>query len=86
MRQQTLTDYKNERRAKRKKNRSFSTYLLEKHGIPFVSQNNGAHLIVGEGDFSFDFYPGTGLFKRRPFTDFRHSDRGIFNLLELFKK
>lgn len=79
MQRKTLTEFKNERRAKRKKNRSFSTYLLDKHGIPFESRNNGAHLIVGD----FDFYPGTGLYKNRFNAE---QGRGVFNLIEILEE
>lgn len=85
MQRKPLTEMKKQSREKRKRNRSFSTHLLDKYGVPFESHNGGAHLIVGTPDFCFDFYPGTGLFKRRPFSEFGHQDRGIFNLLEIFK-
>lgn len=47
---------------KRKGNREWSTNLLQTRGVPFVSKNLGAHLIVAE---RFDFWPGTGLFIER---------------------
>lgn len=47
---------------KRANNRDRSTEILVLAGIPFVSKNNGAHLIVAE---RFDFWPGTGLWMER---------------------
>ncbi len=51
--------FKHEKRAS---NRDRSTEILVIAGIPFVSKNNGAHLIVAE---RFDFWPGTGLWMER---------------------
>ncbi len=50
------------RQAKRRDNRAFSTDLLREHGIPFVSRNMGAHLIVTYKEKVVDFWPGTGRF------------------------
>lgn len=64
---------------KRANNRDRSTEILVVAGVPFVSKNNGAHLIVAE---RFDFWPGTGLWKER---GGRKTGRGIRGLLQLVK-
>ncbi len=38
---------------------------LSKHGIPFVSKNNGAHLIVEGSECFIDYWPGTGKWHSR---------------------
>lgn len=53
-------DVKQARQEKRANNREQSAEYLEKYGIPFVSKNMGAHLIVEGGDCFIDFWPGTG--------------------------
>lgn len=47
---------------KRAQNRDRSAEMLVQAGVPFVSKNGGAHLIV---DGRFDFWPGTGLWMER---------------------
>jgi hypothetical protein len=49
-------------KAKRASNREHSARLLQGAGIPFVSKNKGAHLIVAD---RYDFWPGTGLWIAR---------------------
>jgi len=78
---QSLTEKRDAGKRKRRRNRSFSAHMLEKAGIPFVSKNNGAHLIVAYGDLSFDFFPGTGLFISRTGPS-EICGRGIYHLLE----
>ncbi len=65
---------------KRASNRDRSTEILVIAGIPFVSKNNGAHLIVAE---RFDFWPGTGLWMERGKPK-KH--RGIRSLVERVKR
>ena len=48
--------------AKRAGNRDASARLLEQAGIPFESQNGGAHLLVAG---RYDFWHGTGLWQAR---------------------
>lgn len=43
-------------------NRDASAQMLKQAGIPFESQNGGAHLIVAG---RYDFWPGTGLWQAR---------------------
>lgn len=50
-------EYKQHKRAN---NRDNSAALLTAKNIPFVSHNNGAHLIVASKIGVFDFWPGTG--------------------------
>ena len=66
-----------ERKRGRQHNTTSSTQLLREQGIPFVSKNGGAHLIV---DGVADFWPSTGLFKPR---DPKYGkDRGVMWLLK----
>jgi hypothetical protein len=64
---------------KRASNRDRSTEMLVLAGIPFVSKNNGAHLIV---DNRYDFWPGTGLWQAR---DEKRKHRGIRSLIARIK-
>ena len=50
---------------KRASNRPQSAELLKTAGIHFDSKNGGAHLIVYALGKTFDFWPGTGLWKLR---------------------
>lgn len=67
---------------KRANNRDRSTEMLVIAGIPFVSKNNGAHLIV---DGRFDFWPGTGLWMERGGSVKRKKHRGIRSLISAIK-
>lgn len=54
-----------QRQEKHRDNREASADYLTQRGIPFVSKNEGAHLIV-EGNTCFiDFWPGTGRWNSR---------------------
>lgn len=64
-------------RDKRANNREYSTKLLTELGVNFTSHNNGAHLIIKNGDQRIDFWPGTGKWIVCDFTS-----RGVFNLLK----
>lgn len=72
-------EYKAARQAKRADNRESSAAILAEAGIPFVSKNEGAHLIVRN---DIDFWPGTGLWRVRGSTQ-RH--RGVSKLLKFCK-
>lgn len=72
-------DVKKAKQEKRADNRDRSTEMLVIAGIPFVSKNNGAHLIV---DGRFDFWPGTGLWMERGKSK---KNRGIRSLIERIK-
>lgn len=67
------------RQVKRADNREASASMLRDAGIPFVSKNEGAHLIVRN---DIDFWPGTGLWRVRGSTQ-RH--RGVSKLLKFCK-
>lgn len=43
-------------------NRYAAAQMLKQAGIPFESQNGGAHLIIAG---RYDFWPGTGLWQAR---------------------
>ena len=49
-------------RAKKLKNKEFSTILLDKMGVDYDVFNNGVHLKVYNDDETIDFYPSTGTF------------------------
>lgn len=68
-----------ESKARRAANREGSARILTERGVPFVSKNNGAHLIV---DDRFDLWPGTGLWVERGVREPKLEGRGVFNLLE----
>lgn len=64
--------------AKRASNREDSAALLTQAGIRFDKHNAGAHLIVTHNGATVDFWPGTGLWKKR---DSRLKGRGVRRLL-----
>jgi hypothetical protein len=71
---------KKQKPSKSKRNRTSSIRLLESHGIEYITNNDGVHLIV-TGNYSFiDFWPGTGKWKTR---DNAMSGFGVFGLLEM---
>jgi hypothetical protein len=65
---------------KRHSNLKNSTELLLKSGFPFVSKNNGVHLIVMD---RYDYWPSTGLFIDR-LTSRKY--RGINQLLKMIRR
>lgn len=68
-------DVKRAKADKRHENTIRSTEILVLAGIPFISKNNGAHLIVAD---KYDFWPATGLWiERRKGT----KGRGIAKLI-----
>ena len=52
-----------QRAEKRGDNREASARLLTQAGIGYTTANNGAHLIVRNGSFVVDFWPGTGKWR-----------------------
>lgn len=77
-------DVKEASKQKRSENRNNAPILLEKEGIPFVSKNAGAHLIISAGESSniIDFWPGTGKWIVR---SSGYPGRGIFNMIKYLK-
>ncbi len=73
-------DWRKMKQDKRASNRDRSTEILVLAGIPFVSKNNGAHLMVAE---RYDFWPGTGLWMERGKPK-KH--RGIRSLIERIQR
>ncbi len=71
-------DYKAASQEKRASNRESSAQYLTEVGIPFVSKNEGAHLIVESGKCLIDFWPGTGKWNSRDGT----KGRGVQNLVQ----
>lgn len=76
---ETFNAMREHSKEKRASNRDRSTEILVLAGIPFVSKNNGAHLVVAE---RYDFWPGTGLWIERG-TSKKH--RGIRSLVQRIK-
>jgi hypothetical protein len=64
---------------KRAMNRVSSAERLTEAGIPFVSKNNGSHLIV---DGQWDFWPGTGKFRNRSLPIEGRGVRGLLNYVK----
>jgi hypothetical protein len=57
---ETYKALKEHSQEKRASNREQSAQYLTNAGIPFTSNNHGAHLIVEGKDCFIDFWPGTG--------------------------
>jgi hypothetical protein len=66
------------RQAKRAANLDSSTDILGRSGIPYVSKNNGVHLIVAN---KWDYWPSTGLFIER---GTGRKGRGVRNLMRSY--
>ena len=64
---------------KRKRNREHAVQILTDTEVPFVSKNDGAHLIVYGRNCIIDFWPGTEMYITRN----GRSGRGIRNVLKL---
>ena len=60
-----FNDLKKIRQEKRADNRESSAAYLQERGIPFTSNNGGAHLIVEGRECFIDFWPGTGKWSCR---------------------
>lgn len=73
---------KEESQERRAKNRDQSPRHLEQEYIPYVSKNDGAHLIVGNEDNLVDFWPGTGKWIARK----GGKGRGVHNLIKFIKE
>jgi hypothetical protein len=71
-----------ESRQRRKSHRDHAPSVLAMAGIPFLSKNGAAHLIVGEPPL-FDFWPGTGLYANKK-TGAR--GRGLRNLITAYRE
>lgn len=64
---------------KRKRNREHAVQILTDVEVPFVSKNNGIHLIVYGRNCIIDFWPGTGKYIIRG----GKTGRGVRHVLEL---
>jgi hypothetical protein len=73
-----LKKYQQEKRAG---NRVQSAEYLRERGIPFSSNNGGAHLIVEGPSCFIDFWPGTGKWNSRD----GKKGFGVRNLVALIK-
>lgn len=79
---------KAESRKRRAEYRDNAAKILRTRRIEFVTHNSGAHFVVTHAGKRYDFWPGTGLFRKRPENAsavFGHSrqstGRGIDNFL-----
>lgn len=87
---ETMGDYwrdvapamKQESQERRARNRTSSASMLTQAGIAFESKNDGAHLIVTCGVRTYDFWPGTGLWKMRGSTQRRRGVRSLMNQIQ----
>lgn len=75
--------YKQEKRAG---NRESSASMLQAAGIPFVSKNNGAHLVIVQQTLTVDFWPGTGLWMIRGNDHKRRGVRGLIGFIKARNK
>ncbi len=65
------------------KRRETGQQALIDAGVPFLTRNNGAHLIVND---EWDFWPGTGRWSHRsPPSEGRGHGRGVDALLRIIK-
>lgn len=71
--------------AKRAENKAKSTDILQREGVPFVSKNDGVHLIVAG---RWDFWPSTGKWQERQGVagQKKRAGRGVFNLITIVQK
>lgn len=68
-------------------NRRFSPEVLAEKGITFISAQDGAHLIIVQGRWRFDFWPGTGKWQKRLPGRKKHIEGvGVFNLVREIKR
>ena len=76
-------DLKEESRERRADNRRAGAALLKEHCVPFLTKNQGCHLIVDGGHLgTVDYWPGTGRWIARTG---KKSGRGIHNLLRFLQ-
>ena len=79
---ETFRAFREHGKEKREHNRNWSADHLEASGIPYVTKNDGAHLIIAD---RWDFWPGTGRWIDRT-TKTKHTNRGIRSLIAVIKK
>ena len=77
---ETFNALKKMSQEKRASNREESARILAESGVSFMTRNDGAHLIVVGNGHTFDFWPGTGLWKMRGSTK---QHRGVRKLVKL---
>lgn len=80
MSDQSYREIREFQKAKRHRNKQWSTDVLLKNGVCFRSCNNGYHLIVSTEKGVIDFFPSTGLFKGVS------EGRGVYKLLIELRK
>lgn len=80
MNEETLAwrEYRKERQEKKRCNLKRNLKHLESKGIPFVSNNDGVHVVIQHNNKIIDFYPSTGLWKDR---QSKRRARGILSLI-----
>lgn len=70
---------------RRDKNRVSSAEMLKRHDVHYETKNNGIHLIVKMHEKIWDFWPGTGKYKRRDSSDYRHGVKNLLKEINSFK-
>lgn len=58
-------DQRKESEARRARNRATGLAVLRSLGVQITAKNRGSHLIVRTGAVVIDYWPGTGLWRRR---------------------
>jgi hypothetical protein len=76
---ETFAAWKEASTKKRAANRESSAQMLRDRDISFSQHNDGAHLIVYGKFATFDFWPGTGKWVRRPTKNYK---RGVVGLIK----
>jgi hypothetical protein len=78
--QKELTPAKQAEQARKKQMQQNVPGILSKKGVKFVSESNGAKLVVTHVDTLVDYWPGAGRWQERKVNP--HGDWGIQSLFE----
>ena len=79
---EAFNDMKEHSKKKREANRQYAPKFLKRADIPFVTKNDGAHLIVEGGDCFIDFWPGTGRWITRANRTIGFGVKNLINFIE----
>lgn len=78
----TFRAHRDHSKAKRAANRCNSTEMLLAARLEMALRNGGAHVIVTAGDWTIDFWPGTGLWIVRGETRKRRGVRSLIRFVQ----
>lgn len=82
---ESFSEYRENRKEKKRNNIEYSTKLLSDNNINFHSNNGNIHLIITvDGDAIADFWPSTGKYKFRNESEI--NGRGVHNLIKSIKE